>query len=183
MAIQKHNESKTTALTQYRPPSPESMGALLATLKGGYPNQSVTAETAELYLTEFSVIHREVGQQRLEVAIRESIRTNTFFPGIAEIRAHIPPLVKENETLNEMRELERRQAAGEKFYGFADVLRGVKERGVKPEVKPMPNVKTVWPDFDPMSEAKQDELKRKAKEVADALLRQERARASAGDRD
>lgn len=85
---------------------------------------------------------------------------------------------------DEMRKLQAdRDAHPEKYFGVYDLAKAVNELGEKKVMKPMPEVKTVWPDFDPMSDAKQDELKRKAKEVADALLRQERARASAGDRD
>jgi hypothetical protein len=48
--------------------------------------------------------------------------------------------------LAELRELQKRKDAGEKFYGIADVLAAAKPSEA---LKPMPNVKTQWPDFDP----------------------------------
>lgn len=184
MAIQKHNESKTTAITQSRPQQIDSNARLLAIVKAGYPGQSMTTETAELYLTEFSLIAHEYGVPRLEEALRAAIRESKFFPSIAEIRDLLPnPPAPPNETLNEMRELEARQAKGEKFYGKADLLRAFEELEKKRRepVAKMPNVRTVFTETDPGKENEWEALKRKAKEVADKM--QERARASAGDRD
>lgn len=58
----------------------------------------------------------------------------------------------------EMRDLERRRRAGEHFYGLADVLKSVKPVEV---LKPMPNIRTLWPDIDPdRNRAKLEQQKR-----------------------
>lgn len=163
MEIQKHSESKTRALTQSKSPSTALMGQVLAILKGGYPNQSMTPETAELYLREFSVICREVGQPLLESAVRAAIRESKFFPTIAEIREKIKFVPKPNDTLDELQELKEREASGEKFYGWADVLNAAKDKGINPDLKPMPNVRTVFPDIDP--DKNREKLEKQRKEL------------------
>lgn len=159
--LQKQSECKTAALTQYKPPSVESMAVLLAQLKAAYPNQSVTAESAELYLTELASIHRAVGQRRLVAALTAVMRESKFFPTVAELWDHIPPAEpRQDETLSELRELEKQKAAGVKFFSLADVLKTAPEKAV---VKPMPTVKTIWPDIDPNKNA--EKLRQQAEEL------------------
>lgn len=78
----------------------------------------------------------------------------------------------------EMNALQKRKDEGEEFFGLADVFRAAKIDDLKTVVKPMPEVKTVWPEIDPTG-ANAEKLRRQK----EALEMQERARASAGDRD
>lgn len=78
----------------------------------------------------------------------------------------------------EMNALQKRKDEGEEFFGLADVFRAANIEDLKTVVKPMPEVKTVWPEIDPTG-ANAEKLRRQK----EALERQERARASAGDRD
>ncbi len=63
-----------------------------------------------------------------------------------EYQAEQSRLAKGAEVLEEMRELEKQKAAGVRFYGLADLA---KEPLMAKAVKPMPTVRTVWPDIDP----------------------------------
>lgn len=63
-----------------------------------------------------------------------------------EYRAEQSRLAKGQETLRELKDLEARRDAGKKFYGLADLA---KEPLMQKAEKPMPKVRTVWPDIDP----------------------------------
>lgn len=87
------------------------------------------------------------------MALTAAMRECKFFPTVAELWEHIPPLPPASDgTLAEMAELKKREAAGERFYGEADLAKAVRdvlEKRTMDKPKTMPNVKTVWPDFDP----------------------------------
>jgi hypothetical protein len=63
-----------------------------------------------------------------------------------EYQAEQSRLAKGTETLRELKELEKRKADGERFYGLADLA---KEPLMQKAARPMPTVRTVWPDIDP----------------------------------
>lgn len=72
---------------------------------------------------------------------------------------------RENETLKEMAELKRRAAAGEKFYGEADLWQYAAERGANRKImKPMPPAEKPFPDIDP--EKNRSKLEQQARELA-----------------
>lgn len=74
-----------------------------------------------------------------------------------EYQAEQLRLAKGEETLRELRDLEKRKEAGEKFYGLADLAN---EPLMAKASKPMPTVRTVWPDIDPNKNA--DKLRQQA---------------------
>lgn len=63
--------------------------------------------------------------------------------------------------LAELRELEKRRDGGEKFYGLVDLAK--EAVNLTTIEKPMPTVKTVWPDIDPNKNAAK--LKQQAAEL------------------
>lgn len=77
-----------------------------------------------------------------------------------EYKAEQARLAKGAEVLEEMRDLERRKKAGEKFYGLADLA---KEPLMAKAAKPMPTVRTVWPDIDPEKNA--EKLRQQAEKL------------------
>lgn len=62
-----------------------------------------------------------------------------------EYKAEQSRMAKGAETLRELRDLEARKNAGEKFYGLADLA---KEPLISKAAKPMPTVQTEWPEID-----------------------------------
>ena len=121
----------------------------LQTLKR-YPLEEIIAAANELTLHPpedwsgmpklpdlLRVIHRERGRKSEELRRQEG-----------------------QQLMAEMKELEKRKANGEQFFGLRDVLRALNES--KREVKKMPEVNTIWPDIDPeKNKAKLDEQRRR----------------------
>jgi hypothetical protein len=56
--------------------------------KAAFPNVTLTPETAAVYLSEWSLIVAEIGQDGFELALSAALRGSRFFPTIAEIREH-----------------------------------------------------------------------------------------------
>jgi hypothetical protein len=80
-------------------------------------------------------------------ALTAVMRESKFFPTVAELWDRIPPAEpRPDETLSELRDLEKQKAAGVKFFSLSDVLKTAPD---KTAAKPMSAVKTVWPDIDP----------------------------------
>jgi hypothetical protein len=102
----------------------------MASIKARYPNQELTPETAEAYLEDWALMVRRNGVERFKAGLREAVFHNKFFPGPAEIAEHIPAVqVEENETLREMRRLEKaRKDNPDQFFGLGDLARDVAER-------------------------------------------------------
>lgn len=86
----KQSNGRMQVTTPSEQPSPELLGRMVALLRAAYPYLEMTAETAELYLREMSVLGCEVGKHRLEAAIRACLHKCKMFPSIAEIREHVP---------------------------------------------------------------------------------------------
>ncbi len=78
----------------------------------------------------------EVGFSRFEQGVRRARSYCNFFPMLADIKPLIPEPKNDDEALRrELRELQRRKDAGEKFYSLADVLIEFRRRVETGEVK------------------------------------------------
>lgn len=66
---------------------------------------------------------RELGRERFEEGLRAATLGCKFFPLPAEIREYAPaPQPRSDGALAEFKELQRRAASGEQFFGLRDLL-------------------------------------------------------------
>jgi hypothetical protein len=84
------------------------------------------------------VLAKEAGFARFEQCIHRSWQYCEFFPKTVNIRELLPsPRLADGERWNlELRELQARQSAGEKFYTMGDVLETFADQIRSGKVKP-----------------------------------------------
>lgn len=110
-----------------------------------YPHQQLEPETAKAYLEDWRWACQQVGLKRFTEGVIRARSYCKFFPLIAEIKELTPEHRDANEQLaREMRHLEARKAAGEKFYTLEDVFREVAERINRGEINPSDPAMKVW---------------------------------------
>ena len=89
-----------------------------------YPQQQFPKEFQQATLEDWQERVRLVGFGRFEQGVKRARSYSEFFPHISKIDEMIPPPKADDaEAINaELKELQRRKDAGEKFYTLADVF-------------------------------------------------------------
>jgi hypothetical protein len=140
--------SETGAARQSDGPSSQSLavqlGLLMDQLRSIYPHQELAEETARGWILVWIEIVRRADLERFREALHRCFLECSFMPVPAEIAKRVPSRQRpRNTTLHEMAELKKRKAAGERFYGLADLkkefLRLCSEKG-KPMAVPTTKV-------------------------------------------
>lgn len=110
---------------------------LFKATKARFPQQVFEKETAEGLLEDWRDLCQEVGWQRFETAVKRARTYGNFFPAISQIREMVPaPKQEAADIRRELRELEQRRDAGEKFYTLQDVFKEVAQRIKAGKIKP-----------------------------------------------
>lgn len=103
-----------------------------------YPGQQYEKETLKAWQEDWESIAGEIGITRFTEAVRRARSYSKFFPHPADIREYTPAVkLKDGEAWNrELRELQKRKAAGERFYTLGDVFATVASKIRMGEIKP-----------------------------------------------
>lgn len=103
-----------------------------------YPGQEMSKESLQAVVDDWLVLADEVGLMRFTDGVRRTWQYCEFFPKPINIRELMPsPRMKDGERWNqELRGLEQRKRAGEKFYTLADVFSAVASKIRTGAIKP-----------------------------------------------
>jgi len=92
-----------------------------------YPHEVIPPDTQTAWIDDWTEIAERVGLERFVSGVKRARSYSNFFPKIAEIEPLIPEQsMRDGAKWNqELRELQRRKLAGEKFYTLGDVFSAV----------------------------------------------------------
>lgn len=103
-----------------------------------YPAQKLDKENIAALVDDWLVVAEESGFMRFEAGVHRTWQYCEFFPKTVNIRELMPPpRMADGERWNrELRELQARKLAGEKFYTMGDVLEEFANRIRSGKIRP-----------------------------------------------
>lgn len=76
----------------------------------------------QAFKADWESMIREFGVRRFSLGLQRAVMATSFFPGLADIRKHVPQAIIGNDTWKPSPEDLARRAAGERSYGQGDII-------------------------------------------------------------
>lgn len=102
-----------------------------------FPHMTFPPEFQKATLDDWGEVVRYIGLERFTIGVTEARKHGDFFPSLDSIAEHTPEkkLGVSERISRELRDLQRRKDAGEKFYTLGDVILEVCRRIEAGEIK------------------------------------------------